>query len=127
MYSYIRIVKIWTFKGSHEMDYKIRKASIEIVALSVNNNDTIGGLFDKFFDIMRRHGIKRGTRSKDGVGILCDNIEWTVCRTLFTSHIADALMMDFVLGIVPEDLKAYDEPPATDRTTITNEHPDNMS
>lgn len=68
---------------------------------------TIEEIKNMFFELARKHNIKQGTRSKDGVGIICDSFEWTMCKELFLRRIIDEIELSFLLEEVPKDLEAY--------------------
>jgi hypothetical protein len=76
----------------------------EIIFMKVNDNDTIADLRNRFFDIMRKHGIKDGTKREDG-SIIGANFEWTMCESLFFQTIHDQLRLELMLVCsTPEEL-----------------------
>ncbi len=64
----------------------------------------------EFFQIMRANKIYKGESSKNSIGTICDNFEWTMCKTLFLdvvrSHIEISIFFD-----TPKDVfcKEYDK------------------
>ena len=58
-----------------------------------------------FYKIMRRHGIKEGTKS--GNGRIVSNFEWTMCKELFIQTLDGYLKMEFFGFKTPRDLEQY--------------------
>lgn len=83
---------------------KLEIVSSEIIALKFKNSMTITKALNMFYDIMRKHGIKQGTKS--GNGIRKNNYEWTICWTLFASQLQSHFMWTN-LFTVPKDLNNY--------------------
>ena len=77
----------------------------DIIAIKAENDKTIGELWDEFFAVMRKYGIKQCT--KEGNGMLGDNYEWTMCVDLFISSISNTIHLENWFNI-PEDLKCYE-------------------
>jgi hypothetical protein len=50
---------------------------------------TLDQINKKFYRIMIKHGIKKGTKTDNGNGTTCNNFEWTMCKTLFDKIVAD--------------------------------------
>ncbi len=61
-------------------------------------------LKNKFFDLMREHNIKYGTKTKHGV--LAANHEWTMCLALFLECLKGSIELE-ILFEVPDDLSHY--------------------
>lgn len=61
------------------------KVAEEIIKMPVDKTDTIEDLFNKFFKIMKKYGIKQGTKTK--FGFTKNRLEWTLCETMFTENI----------------------------------------
>lgn len=61
-------------------------------------------LKNKFFDLMREHNIKYGT--KLGNGVLCANPEWTMCLDLYLDCLRGAIELEMFFE-VPDDLNHY--------------------
>lgn len=59
-----------------------------------------------FYEVMRKHGIKEGTRT--GGGRLIANPEWVMCLELFTASAFYNLRMGLMVEEIPEDLCAYE-------------------
>ncbi len=84
------------------------KVSKDIIAIKVTEDKTIKQLFSEFYKIMRRYGIKQGTKNPNGVGIIHDNFEWTICSSLFSSHICKTIwFFDLFVSEAPKDLQCY--------------------
>jgi len=60
--------------------------------------------YDKFYRIMRKHKIKKCTKSSEN-SMICDNYEWTMCHVLFLERLN--AYMEFWYGFntkTPKDL-----------------------
>ena len=77
----------------------------DIAQIKIDQDMTIGGLRKQFFAIMRKHGIKRGT--KDGNSISLSNPEWIMARDFFSHWLCDQFRWIFVIGKAPKDLRHY--------------------
>ncbi len=78
----------------------------EIIGIRLTRETTLEQANNLFYLIMRKYGIKQGTKS--GHGTLCNNYEWTLCAALFDATVT----MSFAIGIAslcdaPEDLQHY--------------------
>ena len=82
----------------------MKKIAKQIIDTNIPEN-TMKEIKDIFFQIMRENGIKQGTKSEDGNGIICDNPEWTMCKEFFLENMKSRLNFDLILSAVPEDLK----------------------
>lgn len=80
----------------------IREVSKDIISLKFKKTDTLKSCMNKFFEVMKKHGIKEGTPSfnEDGkeVGRNVANFEWTMCKTLFMQRLDDFFTIEFLLG-----------------------------
>lgn len=81
------------------------KVSKDIISIEINKEDSIEKIFKKFYSIMRKYGIKRGTKNKNG--ITQNNFEWTICTSLFLKQIQNGLDWGFLLWDYPKDLRHY--------------------
>lgn len=84
----------------------MNKVAGDIIKTKIEYEETMEEIMSKFYSIMRKHGIKQGTKTKGG-GTLCNNFEWTMCKALFLMVIHDNLNMHEMLSGIPEDLKYY--------------------
>lgn len=82
----------------------LEEVSKEIIRLKIKNSMTLNQIINKFYRIMRKHGIKKGT--KDGNGVKMSNFEWTLCWNLFEKQIESHFMFDNLLRC-PKDLNHY--------------------
>jgi hypothetical protein len=82
----------------------------DINATKVSNADSLDTLMDKFYKLMRKHGIKQGTWTEGG-GRLVSNFEWTMCLIAFRSHVNAKWDWAFLMGNTPKDLLAYGAKP----------------
>lgn len=89
----------------------MRKVSKEIIEMKFKNTDTLGQCRNKFYEIMRKNGIKKGTQTfnPDGTkgGITQNNFEWTMCEKLFEDRIISYFLWSGLLTATPKDLMAY--------------------
>ena len=79
----------------------------EIIHITPDDDKTINDLWQEFYSIMRKYGIKQGTRSLDGVGIITSNYEWTMCVSLFIENTISYINFNSLLNEVPKDLECY--------------------
>lgn len=82
------------------------KAAKALIEVKFTGKTTLKQVTQRFYRIMRKYGIKKGTR--EGNGILCDNPEWTMCRSLYKDTIDSYL--DWELALImepPKDLECY--------------------
>jgi hypothetical protein len=84
----------------------IRKIAKEIINLKVGKKDTIDSLYEKFYNIMRKYGIKIGEKSDDGPGITMANPEWTLFKVLFEDTIRGRYLIKTLIDY-PKDLESY--------------------
>jgi hypothetical protein len=88
---------------------EMRAIAKDIINTKIDE-DVINQLCNEFYQIALKHGIKEGERTKDGVGILTANYEWTMAKYLFIDCIRSKLEMAFFLNEhMPEELKCYDK------------------
>jgi hypothetical protein len=66
-------------------------SQIEQVAKDLSDfklpDEYIEHIKSEFYRIMKENEVYQGTRSADGVGVLCNNFEWTMCQTMFVDVI----------------------------------------
>ncbi len=79
----------------------------KIIRMEFKPNTTLNAAEKMFYAIMRKHGIKQGTKTKGKAGILRSNFEWTMCRTLFVSRTRDYFDYRSAFGEPPKDLLCY--------------------
>lgn len=86
----------------------MNKVAKDIIDIKIPNNDiSILNLNREFYSIMRKYGIKQGTRSQDGNGIICSNPEWTICHVLYENMIQSKIQIFNFLRNIPKDLQCY--------------------
>lgn len=78
----------------------------DIHAIQFDISDTFGSLMEKFYAIMRNHGICQGTWSEGG-GRTISNPEWCMCSQVFRHHIDQKWNWTFLMSTPPSDLLAY--------------------
>jgi len=95
--------------GDDTMEKEIRFMSAvaeDIIGLKFKPKMTLLQVQKLFYKVMRKHGIKEGTKSGNGITIA--NFEWTMCKELFLSM----LVSHFHIGPLcwaetPKDLECY--------------------
>lgn len=75
------------------------KVAKEIINMPVDKTDTIEGLFNKFFKIMKKYGIKQGTKTE--FGFTKSRFEWTMCEKLFVENIVNKIHVLRLLDDIP--------------------------
>jgi|TARA_Y100000310_G_C20663729_1_gene806261 hypothetical protein len=88
-------------------NFDMPKIAEEIITLKFKSTTTFNQALKMFYKIMRRHGIKRGIRSRDDNGTIMSNFEWTICKELFISQVQSYFIWQSVLGETPKDLDHY--------------------
>lgn len=81
--------------------------SKDLIEMPILDYDTLQDLLNKFYAIMRKYEIKKGTMLSDG-SVNYDNFEWTACYALFNSRVQDFFTLRNVFDDVPQDVK-YNE------------------
>ena len=87
--------------------FNLENVSRDLINLEFKETDTLKSVMNKFYSVMRKHGIKRGTKTKSG-GITQDNYEWTICKSLFHNRVVDYFMMANIFDKSPKDLEYYE-------------------
>ena len=87
----------------------INKIAKDIISIKLDKSDTLEICMNKFFDVMRKYGIKEGTirfdKNGKSTGRICDNPEWCICKSLFFRSFENFLELQILFGnCVPEDL-----------------------
>lgn len=99
---------IFIFPSSENLN-KMREIAEEIITFKFSKKDTLSKCLNKFYDIMRKHGIKHGTPEYDDkgkvIGRQIANYEWSMCIELFMTRLCDFFYFEHVFGKVPKDLK----------------------
>ncbi len=87
--------------------FSLSKVFQEINDLKIKPSDSFNSIRRKFFDIMRGHGIKQGTKLPNG-GVECNNPEWEVCEQLLERKIMDSYTWERCFCFkMPKDLESY--------------------
>jgi len=86
----------------------IREVAKDIVGLKFKKTDTLKDCMNKFFAVMKKHGIKQGTPSFNDegkeVGRTRDNFEWTICKQMFIKQVESFFELDMLFGNIPKEL-----------------------
>jgi hypothetical protein len=76
----------------------------EILDMNYGDDVTYSILKEKFYGIMRKHGIKKGERAPSG-GILMNTTEWQACLNSFMCCVHQNFELSFLFKECPEDLE----------------------
>jgi len=83
----------------------IKRIAEDLITMRIEDKDSMEILKKKFYSIMRKYGIKRGTRVRKGV-IQNNTYEWTICWKLFLDRIISKFETDDIFNGVPKDLES---------------------
>lgn len=87
----------------------MKEVASDIISIKFKNSDTLSICMKKFYDVMRKHGIKEGdpAYNDDGkdVGRTMFNPDWIMCLTLFQDNLKSHIMWSGLLGKTPKDLQ----------------------
>lgn len=86
---------------------RMRAVAKSIIDEKFLSKKDIKKITSKFYAIMRKHGIKKGTRSGKNA-IIMANSEWSMCIDLFKAQIDSQLNMALSFDKLPKELEAYD-------------------
>ena len=79
---------------------------IIMIINKATNDETLYDIYQKFFSIMRKSNIKKGTKTDNGIAF--NNSEWSICEDMFIMQIVQKIHMDFIFtDSIPEDLISY--------------------
>ena len=86
----------------------VQRLAQDLLHLKFEETDTLKACEDKFYALVRKHGIKQGTPSYnergEQVGRACNNFEWSMCRMMFIKMLGEFFTFREFLSEVPEDL-----------------------
>jgi len=88
--------------GQNKQHTGIAEVSKDIIEMKFKDDDTLSDVHRRFYDIMRKHGIKYGAKS--GNGVIGANFEWTMCYTLFVDQICHHFEWENMMGNIPDDI-----------------------
>lgn len=77
----------------------------DLIDLKVKPTDSFASLRRRFFTIMRKHGVKQGTKIKGG-GILCNNPDWQGAEDIFAARLRSAFEWAAICDEIPKDLQS---------------------
>lgn len=80
--------------------------SKEIISFRFKSSMTFREAMNGFYSIMRKYGIKRGTKIKGGA-VIRNNPEWSMCWILFLSQLESFVNFEELMQDGPNDLKHY--------------------
>lgn len=84
------------------------KVGEDIIGLKFKPSMTLKQVEKSFYSLMQKHGIKRGTKTKNGV--TQDSFEWTIAKTLFLDTVRAYFEFDrflFQSDLMPNELEHY--------------------
>jgi hypothetical protein len=84
-----------------------RQIAKEIINTEFLEDKDLKRIMNKFYKIMRKHGIKQGTWNKEKTYRNCDEFEWTMFKELFISRVKSQLDFSEFLLDIPKDLQGY--------------------
>jgi hypothetical protein len=82
----------------------LNKIYMDILSIKIDSKDSFESMINKFYEVMRKHGIKHGTKTESG-SICVVNAAWNMCWAVYISHKMTALDIWMLLSDVPNDLK----------------------
>lgn len=83
---------------------EMQNALKEVIDLKFQDTDTLADCMNKFYDIMRKYGIKKCVQTENG--LLGDTTEWSSCRLIFLDSIVCHFNMSNIIAEVPKDLES---------------------
>lgn len=88
----------------------LQKIYEDILAIKISEKDNFKSCMNKFYDVMRKWGIKQGEWTENGSRLI-NNAEWNMCFQIFKNH--KILQFDIWLSLStpPKDLLAYGNKP----------------
>ena len=90
-----------------QIDY-ISEISKDIIQIDFKKYNNIASAFNKFYSIMRKYGIKNGTKRKGEQGVLCSNFEWTCFEMQFIEQYCSYIRTYRLFNSdIPKDLQHY--------------------
>lgn len=86
--------------------FNLSKVFKNIQDLQIERSDSFNSIRRKFFDVMRKYGIKQGTKTKHGTEV--NNPEWEACEQLLERKIMDFYTWERCSCFkTPKDLQNY--------------------
>ena len=86
----------------------LREVAEDLIKTKFVTDKEITKILNRFYKIMRKHGICEGTLTKNKNGRILNNFEWTMCKDLFVRKIQSDIEMAGLLGsLTPQDLEHY--------------------
>lgn len=76
----------------------------DLIGIHLSDHESPLNSFAKFYDVMRKHGIKQGIKDENG-SITIANPDWYMCEVFFASLLGDHIAKMRVLNKIPEDLE----------------------
>ncbi len=87
-------------------NFNLAKVFKEIQNLQIKPSDSFNSIRRKFFDVMRKYGIKQGTKTKHGTEL--NNPEWEACEQLLERKIMSDYTWERCSSFkTPKDLQSY--------------------
>lgn len=78
----------------------------DVIAIRVDSGDKLCDLVEKFYGVMRKHGIKQGDPC--GNATRMNTWEWTGAWSLFLRKLLGELEMIYMFNETPRDLRCYE-------------------
>jgi hypothetical protein len=81
---------------------KLGKLYDELYKIKIKSEDTIQSIYDRFFEFMKKYGIKQGTLNERG------NVEWLMCWHILSGRIESDLNILMLMMKIPKELEVYE-------------------
>lgn len=98
-----------TINKNKEITFMAKVAEDLAKAIKPHEDVTESEKIKRFHAIMQKYGIAKGTWSKDGLGIIGDNFEWSMCVAWFRQFHDNIFKWAF--SEPPKEIKAYGKKP----------------
>ena len=90
-----------------EISLNLNKVFTDIISININKDDSFESSLNKFYEVMRKHGICQGEWSINGRTVC--NPELSLCYAAYKQHKLLAFDVFECLNKPPDDLLAYDK------------------
>lgn len=89
----------------------LQGVATDLLAIKFKATDSYNTNIKKFYTVMRKHGIKEGHWSQDGVARIVSSPEWSMCYEFFKSLMEGHNIFLRLMQVPPADLLAYGKKP----------------
>jgi hypothetical protein len=88
------------------MNLNMREVAKDINGIKITWTDTLDNIMNKFYGVMRKHGIYESEWNEDMTARTCNNFEWTMCRDMFFKKVTAFMEFGTLIDKTPKDLIA---------------------